>query len=163
MDAAGGAGDAVAIFCAPVSVPCSPAALAALSTAATCFESQNLSTSRYAIPSTRTTIIARSRRCPVSFLIDRWGIKLDRRLQSFRGHLVDPREQKHSRKADGHQNDNQPVGPGRNLKHVKDDVYGVENEPARDQVKDPDPDNVAVFQLLEESELNRCVMGVHVP
>jgi hypothetical protein len=46
---------------------------------------------------------------------------------------------------------------------VKDDVYGVENEPARDQVKDPDPDNVAVFQLLEESKLNRWVMGVHVP
>jgi len=46
---------------------------------------------------------------------------------------------------------------------VKDDVYRVENEPARDQVKDPDPDNVTVFQLLEESELNRWVMGVHVP
>jgi hypothetical protein len=46
---------------------------------------------------------------------------------------------------------------------VKDDVYRVENEPARNQVKDPDPDNVAVFQLLEESELNGWVMGVHVP
>jgi hypothetical protein len=91
------------------------------------------------------------------------GIYLDSRLQSLRGDLVDPREQKHHRKADGQQNDNQAVGPGRNLQHVKDDVYGVENEPAGDQVKDPDPDNVAVFQLLEESELNRWVMGMHVP
>ncbi len=43
------------------------------STAVTCFESQSLSTSRYATPSTRSTMIARSRRCPVRFLIDRWG------------------------------------------------------------------------------------------
>ncbi len=90
------------------------------------------------------------------------GINLHSRLQSLRGDLVDPREQKHHRKADGQQNDNQPVGPGRNLQHVKDDVYRVENEPARDQVKDPDPDNVAVFQLFEEAELNHWVMGVHV-
>src|ERR1700682_2713998 len=56
------------------------------------------------------------------------GINLDSRLQSLRSDLVDPREQKHNRKADGQQNDNQPVGPGRNLQHVKDDVYGGENE-----------------------------------
>ena len=35
---------------------------------------------------------------------------------------------------------------------MKDDVYRVENEPARNEVKDPDPDNVAVFQLLKKSE-----------
>src|SRR6266700_4691082 len=91
------------------------------------------------------------------------GINLDRRLQSIRGDLVDPREQKHNRKADGQQNDNQPVGPSRNLQHVKDDVYGVENEPARNEVKDPDPDNVAVFQLLKESELKGRVVAVRVP
>src|SRR5258708_14185451 len=43
------------------------------STAVTCFESQNLSISRYATASTRTTTMARFRRCAVCALIDRCG------------------------------------------------------------------------------------------
>jgi hypothetical protein len=46
---------------------------------------------------------------------------------------------------------------------MKDDVYRVENEPARNQVKDSDPDNVAVFQLFEEAQLNPWAVGVHMP
>ncbi len=37
------------------------------------FDSQNLSTTKYASAMQSTTMMARSRRCPVSFLIDRWG------------------------------------------------------------------------------------------
>jgi len=45
---------------------------------------------------------------------------------------------------------------------VKEDVYRIEDEPADDQIEDPDPDNVAVLQLLKESKLVCRVVGVQV-
>src|ERR1039458_9115871 len=40
---------------------------------AACFDSQNLSTTKYASATQRVTVIARLRRCPVCFLMDRLG------------------------------------------------------------------------------------------
>jgi len=70
-------------------------------------------------------------------------------------------EQKDGWEADGHQYHHQPVGPRRYLEHVKENVYRIQDEPAHDQVEDPDPDNVAVLQLIKESKLNCRVVRVH--
>jgi hypothetical protein len=43
---------------------------------------------------------------------------------------------------------------------VKENVYRIQDEPAHDQVEDPDPDNVAVLQLIKESKLNCRVVRV---
>src|SRR2546423_5724882 len=73
---------------------------------------------------------------------------LSGRPQALGRDLVHPREQKRGWEADGHQDHHQPVGPHRYVEHVKEDVYRIEDEPADDQIEDPDPDNVAVLQLL---------------
>src|SRR5216684_3906884 len=67
------------------------------------FESQNLSAAKYASATAITTTMARFRRCPVSFLIDRCGSGNGSRLQALGRDLVNPSEQKHSREADGHE------------------------------------------------------------
>ena len=70
---------------------------------------------------------------------------------------IDPCRDHRERKAENDHDDDEPVRPLRHVEHVKDDVYGLENDPAHSQVQERDAPDMVLLELLENGKVDAAM------
>lgn len=97
-----------------------------------------------------TTMMARSSRRPVTVGDGGGTVHLLLPLQARGGQLEGPGDDQGDGKAHRQREHEHPHDPGRRVDVLQHQVDHLQQEPGRDQLGQPDPEDVSSFQFLEE-------------